>query len=113
MSDDNLTLLIIGMLVVIKDPSEGISKNGYSFFEGNAMLRQICFGLLWIPLELKKHSREMLPRRLSNAQPLGRRANDQALTRAEGERSLRAEGTLSGFAAKRAGFNVLASVQRN
>jgi hypothetical protein len=43
------------MLFVIEDPGQWIRKDGECFFKRNLMLRQICPGLLLVPLEFKSH----------------------------------------------------------
>src|SRR6266540_3248279 len=51
------------MLFVVEDPGQEIRENRQRFFKGNAMFLQICLGLFRVPLKLKKHSGQMLPRR--------------------------------------------------
>jgi hypothetical protein len=52
MADNYFPFFFVGMHFIVKYPRQGITENRTSFLEINAMLPDICIGLLSVPLEL-------------------------------------------------------------
>ena len=43
MADDDLAVFMVGMLLIVKDPSRWVAENGQRFVEGDPVLAKLAF----------------------------------------------------------------------